>query len=130
MAGRLILADTSVLIEYFRKGDKSRSELVRLYDQGHDICISAITHFEIYTGASVTQHDYWVTMLERISVLPFDAAVSSIAVTIDHDLKRRSKRLGMADLYIAATAVANGLPLATLNRKHFERVEGLEIIVG
>ena len=31
-------------------------------------------------------------------------------------------------LFIAAAAVANKLPLATLNRKHFERIEALKMI--
>jgi len=30
-------------------------------------------------------------------------------------------------LFIAATAIANGLPLATLNRKHFDPIEGLKL---
>lgn len=34
----------------------------------------------------------------------------------------------MADLFIAATAVHYKLPLATLNVKHFERVEELQLV--
>jgi len=37
-------------------------------------------------------------------------------------------RLG-SDLFIAATAVVNELPLATLNRKHFESVDGLKLLL-
>lgn len=33
-----------------------------------------------------------------------------------------------ADLFIAATAIANSLPFATLNKKHFDRIEGLKIV--
>jgi len=43
-------------------------------------------------------------------------------------LKRKRKQIDLADLFIAATAVTNELPLATLNKKHFERVEILAII--
>lgn len=32
------------------------------------------------------------------------------------------------DLFIAATAIAHSLPVATINKKHFERIESLEII--
>jgi len=128
MAGKIILADTSVLIEYFRKGDKSKSTLVGLYDEGYDLCISAITHFEIYTGATGSQLGYWVSMLEQMPVLPFDAVVSNVAVSLDRELKRQRQQLGMADLFIAATAMAHMLPIATLNRRHFERVDGLKVI--
>ena len=34
----------------------------------------------------------------------------------------------ITDLFIAATAIANNLPCATLNKKHFERIEELKII--
>ena len=40
-------------------------------------------------------------------------------------LKRKSCLIEMEDIMIAATAIAHGLPLATLNRKHFELIEGL-----
>jgi len=34
----------------------------------------------------------------------------------------------MPDIMIAGTALQNNMPLATLNRKHFERISGLKII--
>jgi tRNA(fMet)-specific endonuclease VapC len=34
----------------------------------------------------------------------------------------------MADLFIAATAMQYSLPLATLNVKHFERIEELQML--
>jgi predicted nucleic acid-binding protein len=37
--------------------------------------------------------------------------------------------LSVADALIAATAVENGLPLATCNRKHFGGIAGLELRV-
>lgn len=66
--------------------------------------------------------------LERTEVLYFDKAVAQAAVTINKSLKSKRKQIGMADLFIAATAITNNLPLATLNRKHFDRVEGLSLI--
>jgi len=32
------------------------------------------------------------------------------------------------DIMIAGTALQNNMPVATLNRKHFERITGLELI--
>ena len=52
MAIKVILVDTSILIDYFRKTEKSNSALVRLFDRGYDFCISAITEYEIYSGAT------------------------------------------------------------------------------
>ena len=36
--------------------------------------------------------------------------------------------IGLADIFIAATAIEHDLPLATLNRVHFERISALHII--
>jgi tRNA(fMet)-specific endonuclease VapC len=48
--------------------------------------------------------------------------------TSSSDSKKVSKQIDLADLLIAATAQQNGLPLATLNTKHFSRIEGLEVV--
>lgn len=32
------------------------------------------------------------------------------------------------DIFIAATCIVNGLPIVTLNKKHFKRIAGLKII--
>ena len=128
MADQIALADTSVLIDYFRKTDKSNSFWVTLYDSGYDFYISAITEYEIYTGATQGQMSFWENVLEEIKVLPFDQAVVRVALEINNNLKRKRKQINLADLFIAATAIANGLPFATLNKKHFERIDGLDII--
>ena len=50
------------------------------------------------------------------------------AVSIHKALKRKNKMIEIPDLLIAATALTHQLPIATINKKHFERVEGLLII--
>ncbi|RIV19301.1 type II toxin-antitoxin system VapC family toxin [Fibrisoma montanum] len=128
MADKIVLADTSLLIDLFRKTDKANSVLVGLVRQGYTYSISAVTEFEIYTGAALGQIQFWDTLLQKIQVLPFDKDVARIAVEINSDLKRRRKQIAIPDLFIAATAISNHLPLATLNKKHFERVDGLLVI--
>jgi tRNA(fMet)-specific endonuclease VapC len=44
-------------------------------------------------------------------------------------LQRSGARISTMDLLIASTAVEAGAPLLTRNRKDFERVPGLEIVV-
>ncbi len=128
MADKIILADTSILIDYFRKTDKVNSVMIALFDQGFDFSISAITHYEIYSGATALQLPFWTNLLSRTKVLPFDEAVAQTAVDINTILKRKRKQIGMADLFIAATAISNHLSLATLNKKHFDRIDGLTIV--
>jgi tRNA(fMet)-specific endonuclease VapC len=128
MAEKIILADTSILIDFFRKTDKTNSRLIALVRQGYAFSISAITEYEIYSGAPVSQQDYWQDFLGRIPVLPFDKDVVKVAVDINSTLKRKRKQIDIADLFIAATAISNNLPFATLNLKHFERIDTLQIV--
>ena len=129
MADKIVLVDTSILIDLFRKTDKANSALVSLVKQGYEYCISAITEYEIYTGAALGQLQFWETFLQKTEVLPFDKTVAKVAVSINNDLKRKRKQIALPDLFIAATAMANNLPIATLNVKHFERIETLAILV-
>lgn len=124
----MILADTSILIDYFRKTDKTNAAWIILYDRGYDFSISAITHYEIYSGATIAQLSFWKTLLEKTKIIPFDEAVAQVAVEINSSLKRKRKQIEKADLFIAATAISNNLSFATLNKKHFERIDRLKII--
>ncbi len=128
MADKIIMVDTSILIDLFRKTDKTNSKLISLVKQGYTYCISAITEYEVYTGAKSIQNSFWENLLEKIQVLPFDHTVVKVAVDINNELKRKRKQIDLADLFIAATAVSNNFPLATLNRNHFERVDRLQLV--
>ena len=128
MADKITLVDTSVLINYYRKTDKANSVWVKLVRQGYRFSISAVTKYEIYSGATKSQLDFWNNVLQAIEVIPFDEACVNTAVDVNAALKRKRKQIGIADLFIAATALTHNLPIATINKSHFERIDGLEII--
>jgi tRNA(fMet)-specific endonuclease VapC len=67
-------------------------------------------------------------VLEAITVIPFDEATVDKAVEINTNLKRKRNQVALADLFIAATAISHNLPFPTLNRKHFDRIDELNII--
>jgi tRNA(fMet)-specific endonuclease VapC len=123
------LVDTSILIDYFRKSDKSNSKLVALIRDGYKFQISSVTEYEIFAGSTLGQQKYWEEFLEKIKVISFDQDAVKAAVEINSKLKLKSKQIAIADLFIAATAISNNLPFATLNRKHFDRIDDL-LIVG
>lgn len=127
MAGQIILLDTSIPVDYFRKKDKTRSAFVQLADRYSQFCISAITEYEIRSGINPEQETFWEKVLGQIEVLPFDSKIVSVAADINRALKKKSKQIAIPDLFIAATAVAVKIPLATLNRKHFDRIETLTL---
>jgi predicted nucleic acid-binding protein len=43
-------------------------------------------------------------------------------------LKKRSQLIPTDDILIAATAISNNLPLATINVKDFSRIENLSLL--
>ena len=59
MAENIILIDTSILIDYFRKSDKTNSKLISLTQKGYKFHISSITEYEIYAGSSLVQQKFW-----------------------------------------------------------------------
>lgn len=128
MANKVILVDTSILIDYYRKTDKTNSIWVSLIRQGYEFVISAITKYEIYSGATQNQLTFWNSIFQTISIIPLDETCIDTAVVINSTLKRKRKQIDLADLFIAATAVTHQLLFATLNRKHFDRIDELTII--
>ena len=59
--------------------------------------------------------------------MPLNESVAIKAAQLYHRLKRENKLIDFRDIFIAATCIANNLPLATLNQKHFQRIEDLEL---
>ncbi|GEO08348.1 type II toxin-antitoxin system VapC family toxin [Segetibacter aerophilus] len=128
MENNIILVDTSILIDYYRKTDKLNSAWIALLKRGYSFSISAITKYEVYSGATESQLQFWSSIFHAIPVIGFDEASVDTAVKINSALKKKRKQIDIADLFIAATAVTHHLPLATLNRKHFDRIEALDIV--
>ncbi|MBK6482443.1 MAG: type II toxin-antitoxin system VapC family toxin [Chitinophagaceae bacterium] len=128
MEDKIILVDTSILIDFYRKTDKSKSAWIALVRQGFEFAISAITKYEIYCGATPAQLVFWENVLQNMIVLSFDAATAKTAVDINNGLKRKRKQIDIADLFIASTAIIYQLPFATLNKKHFDRIDELKMV--
>ena len=55
MADKIVLVDTSILIDYYRKTDKEKSAWVALVRKEYSFVISAVTKYEIYSGATQNQ---------------------------------------------------------------------------
>ena len=94
----------------------------------NDFCISIITHFEIFRGSDDFQDFFWTKFFENIKIIPFDLISSDEAIILYKQLKALNKTIDLADLLIAATALAYNLPLATLNKRDFKKIQGLHIL--
>lgn len=123
----VVLLDTSILIEYFRKKDKAKSQLVGLSKKALKLKVSSITKYEILVGSNQNQSKFWEDFFEFTEVLPFDSGSAEIAAQIVKKLKTSNKLIDMADILIASVAIRNEVSLATLNKKHFQRIEFLDL---
>ena len=128
MENKVICLDTSILIDYFRKTNKQNAFLTDLIDRYDQFAVSVITEFEIYSGATEQQIEFWDHFFQQIEILPLDSNAIQQASLLFKQLKAQNKLIDMPDLFIAATAITNDLTLATLNVKHFNRIEQLELI--
>jgi predicted nucleic acid-binding protein len=67
-------------------------------------------------------------LLEAIPAVPITTPVARVHAEIHAGLAARGDAVGAHDLWIAATALAHGLGLATGNVADFERIPGLRLI--
>ncbi len=128
MQKEIICLDTSILIDFFRKTKKENSALYKLKQNNFVFAVSIVTEYEIYVGISEVQIKFWNKFFEEVTVLGFDKSANEEAIKIHNQLKRKSKLIELPDIFIAATAVSNSMKLATLNTKHFDRIDNLKLV--
>jgi predicted nucleic acid-binding protein len=124
----MILLDSSILIELFRKKNKEKTLFYNLVETNKILCISTITYYEIGIGNRKSHSDYWEKLTKNLRILPFDRECSEEAIAIYLDLLKSNRMIDLADILIGATALSHKIPIATLNEKHFNRIKGLEIL--
>lgn len=120
-----VVIDSSVLIEEDRKGSKLYWEMVKKAKKGKiKILIPTVVIAELWMGRSMKKKAVFEGMEKRIS--PFER------VSVDEEVARKAGEIGRKgeiwgfDAVIAASCLVNGASLITLNKKHFNRVEGLK----
>ncbi|MEK7550542.1 MAG: type II toxin-antitoxin system VapC family toxin [Patescibacteria group bacterium] len=60
-------------------------------------------------------------------VFPINYNVSKLFGKIRADLKEKGQIIEDFDILIGATCIENNIPIITLNRKHFDKIQGLEV---
>jgi predicted nucleic acid-binding protein len=122
-----VMLDASVLIEYFRARKKENTILAQVARKHENRSISVVAKMEVLYGVPAEMIEYWNTVFAEIESVPFTDEMVAKSHEIILDLKRKNCLIEMEDVMIAATAIVQNLHLATLNRKHFERIEGLKL---
>lgn len=130
------LVDTSVVVDIDR--GEAGQRVAKLDDEGRH-AVSAVTLTELRLGVN-KQYDHGSErhreateglerLLSRFERIDVDRAVATTAADIIADLQQRGLPLDdLHDIYIAATARTQQLPVLTANTGHFERIEDVNIV--
>jgi len=121
------LVDANVLSEA-TKPDPDASVVEWLRRNERSIVVDPIVLGEVRFGILLLAHGTRRSQLEqwfeqgvgRIQCLPWDSAVGLRWAQLLADLRRGGRPMSVKDSLIAASALAHGLALATLNRRDFE----------
>ncbi len=129
------LIDSSVLIAAERGKLDLQAALTTHGDE--PVGIAAITASELLHGvqraATPAQRQRREAFVERLlDALPihsFDLVTARVHASLWAGLAARGASVGAHDLLIAATAIAAGYAVVTSDRRSFERIPGLEVVV-
>lgn len=69
-------------------------------------------------------------LLAGFTAIPITEHVARVHAAVWAELSERGEQIGAHDLWIAATALAHGLAVATGNAEEFRRVAGLRVIAA
>jgi len=125
------LIDTDWVINHLNKVDKVTQKLKELRPAG--IALSVISLAELYEGVYYskdpgTSQKILDTFLRDFQVLGVDEEVCKVFGKERGKLRQKRKIVSDFDLLIASTCLYYNLTLLTNNRRHYELVEGLNIL--
>jgi predicted nucleic acid-binding protein len=123
----VVLIDTDVWIDYF-SGFEPSAGIVESLLLERRATISTISVFELTAGVvSKKKLADLDKLFEMVPIISLDSQISRLAGQQYTYLKSRGKLIANQDLFIAATAVSNSIPLLTRNVKHFSRIRELNL---
>jgi tRNA(fMet)-specific endonuclease VapC len=128
-----VVIDSSVLIAYERNAFDLDAYLATIEE--HDVAISAITASELMHGVErardpekrAARASRIAELLDAFQVVPFGLHEARVHARIWAAMSSHGKTIGAHDLIVAATALAGGASVATLNHREFKRVPGLSL---
>ncbi|MGD0695167.1 MAG: type II toxin-antitoxin system VapC family toxin [Terriglobia bacterium] len=113
------LLDTSVIVDALN-GKRGRHALLKqLVEEGHLLACSSIQVTEVYAGLRSHEETTTEELLRSLEYYEVTWEIARLAGILRRDYGRRGVTLALADVTIAAVALAHGLALITDNVKHY-----------
>jgi predicted nucleic acid-binding protein len=121
----VILVDSDVLIEHLRGNTAARDWLVRARQSSGPLAISVVSLTEIAGGMRSPERREVIRLLGSMQRFEVTEQVAWRAATLMRDYRWSHTGIGLGDYLIAATALTEGLELATLNIRHYPMFDEL-----
>jgi len=128
-----MILDTTILIE----AERRRLDVETLVHGREDepFGLSVITVSELLHGVHradsqkrrLKRSAYVEKVIEQFPLYPFDLAAARIYAELWANLLMKGFQVGAHDLLIASTALSLGFSVATFDKRHFDKIEGLEL---
>ena len=125
-----LILETTFLIDLERElGKESEGPAQRflLRHTSSRLYVTFTVAGEMAAGKSLAERETWLEFLQPFHVLPCTLGVCWEYGRLFRYLSRNGRLIGSNDLWIAATALANAIPVVTRNEKHFKRVPDLKV---
>jgi tRNA(fMet)-specific endonuclease VapC len=130
VGGALIL-ETTFLVDLEREAgrrSKTVAHDVLARHAAHRLYITPTIAGELAAGASMAERGRWETFVAPFHVLALNRNVCWEYGHAFRYLQANGLLIGTNDLWIAAAAIAYGMPVVTRNTKEYARVPRLEVI--
>jgi len=127
------MLDADVII----RGERGTLDLAAWMTQHEDegFEVAAITVAELGHGVErasgghrARRERYIRSVLEQLPMIPYTETTALQHARVWALLESSGQMIGDYDLIVAATAIERGSTLATFNKRHFERVNGLKVV--
>lgn len=125
-----LLFDTCFLIDLERELHRGPGKSQAFLNQhaADQPVISWTVAGEFAEGFGDIHHPACAALLSRFDILPMDGSTAGHYARVTQTLRKQNLLIGANDLWIAAAALAEAIPLVTNNAAHFSRVPGLSVM--
>lgn len=129
-----VVLDTNVLSELVKPTPNPSVAQMILDAPPGSMYASEVTRYELRYGALMhpRPEHLWARIQALILPIPtwlgVTAEISERTAVVAATLDRQGRPIGAIDPFIAATALVLGCPVVTHNVRHFEIIDGLQVI--